>query len=149
MEITIYTDGACKGNPGPGGWAAILIAGKTEREISGAESDTTNNRMELQAVIEALKCLTRPCDIKLYTDSKYVCNAFLQNWISNWLKRGWTTSAGKPVKNKDLWEELISLTKPHNITWFWVKGHSGNKYNERCDELAVKAINDYLSCNDR
>ena len=137
-KITIYTDGACSGNPGPGGWAAILMFGNIKKEISGGLPDTTNNIMELTAVIEALKLLKRPCRVNLYSDSAYVVNAFEQKWIYGWLKNNWKTSNKEPVKNKELWEELYSLTKIHNVTFNKVKGHSTNEYNNRCDELAVQ-----------
>ena len=137
-EITIYTDGACSGNPGPGGWAAILMFGNIKKEISGGLPDTTNNIMELTAVIEALKLLKRPCRVNLYSDSAYVVNAFEQKWIYGWLKNNWKTSNKEPVKNKELWEELYSLTKIHNVTFNKVKGHSTNEYNNRFDELAVQ-----------
>ena len=139
-EITIYTDGACSGNPGPGGWGAILMFGDTKKEISGGLDNTTNNVMELTAVIEALKLLKRPCNVNLYSDSAYVVNAFLQNWILGWIKNGWKNSNKEDVKNKELWQELISLTKVHNVTFHKVKGHADNKYNNRCDELARNAI---------
>ena len=139
-NVTIYTDGACSGNPGPGGWGAILMAGKNKKEISGGKKDTTNNVMELTAVIEALKLLKRPCKVELYSDSAYVVNAFLQNWISGWIKNGWKNSNKEEVKNKELWQELINLTKVHNVTFHKVKGHSDNEYNNRCDELARNAI---------
>ena len=139
-NVTIYTDGACSGNPGPGGWGAILMAGENKKEISGGKKDTTNNVMELTAVIEALKLLKRPCKVELYSDSAYVVNAFLQNWISGWIKNGWKNSNKEEVKNKELWQELINLTKVHDVTFHKVKGHSDNEYNNRCDELARKAI---------
>ena len=137
-KITIYTDGACSGNPGPGGWAAILMFGNIKKEISGGLPDTTNNIMELTAVIEALKLLKRPCRVNLYSDSAYVVNAFEQKWIYGRIKNNWKTSNKEPVKNKELWEELYSLTKIHNVTFNKVKGHSTNEYNNRCDELAVQ-----------
>ncbi len=136
-KVTIYTDGACSGNPGPGGWAAILSFGSVKREISGGEPHTTNNRMELMAVIESLKLLTRPCVVDMYSDSAYVVNAFNQNWIVNWQKKGWVNSAKNPVANKDLWEMLIELCKVHKVTFIKVKGHADNEFNNRCDELAV------------
>ena len=139
-NVTIYTDGACSGNPGPGGWGAILMAGENKKEISGGKKDTTNNVMELTAVIEALKLLKRPCKVELYSDSAYVVNAFLQNWISGWIKNGWKNSNKEEVKNKELWQELINLTKVHNVTFHKVKEHSENEYNNRCDELARNAI---------
>ena len=140
-EVTIYTDGACSGNPGPGGWGAILMLGENRKEISGSKKNTTNNVMELSAVIEALKLLKRPCKVQLYSDSAYVVNAFLQNWISGWLKRDWKNSNKEDVKNKELWQELIELTKIHDVTFHKVKGHSTNEFNNRCDELARNAIN--------
>lgn len=139
-EVVIYTDGACSGNPGPGGYGAILMLGENKKEISGGKKETTNNVMELTAVIEALKLLKRPCKVKLYSDSAYVVNAFLQNWIDGWIKNNWKNSNKEEVKNKELWQELISLTKIHNVTFNKVKGHSDNKYNNRCDELARNAI---------
>lgn len=139
-KVTIYTDGACSGNPGPGGWGAILMASSNQKEISGGKKDTTNNIMELTAVIESLKLLKRPCEVDLYSDSAYVVNAFLQNWISGWLKNNWINSSKEEVKNKELWQELVSLTQTHKVTFHKVKGHSDNKYNNRCDELARNAI---------
>lgn len=139
-EVTIYTDGACSGNPGPGGWGAILMYKDYKKEISGGQTDTTNNIMELTAVIEALKLLKFPCKVQLYSDSAYVVNAFLQNWVSNWKKNNWKTADKKDVKNKELWQELISLTDIHDVTFIKVKGHSDNEYNNRCDELARNAI---------
>lgn len=135
-NVTIYTDGACSGNPGPGGWGAILMFGENTKEISGGKKDTTNNVMELTAVIEALKLLKRPCNVDLYSDSAYVVNAFLQNWIWGWIKKGWINSNKEEVKNKELWQELVNLTKVHNVTFHKVKGHSDNEFNNRCDELA-------------
>lgn len=137
-EVTIYTDGACSGNPGPGGWAAILMAGGAKKELSGGERDTTNNRMELMAVIEGLKALKRPCKVDIYSDSAYVVNAFEQNWIGKWVKNGWKNSAKAEVANSDLWKELINLTSMHNVTFHKVKGHADNEFNNRCDELAVR-----------
>ena len=139
-EVTIYTDGACSGNPGPGGYGAILMLGQNKKEISGGKKDTTNNVMELTAVIEALKLLKRPCKVQLYSDSAYVVNAFLQDWISGWLKNNWKNSNKEEVKNKELWQELIDLTNVHEVVFHKVKGHSDNKYNNRCDELARNAI---------
>ncbi len=137
-EVTIYTDGACSGNPGPGGWAAILMAGGAKKEMSGGERDTTNNRMELMAVIEGLKALKRPCKVDIYSDSAYVVNAFEQNWIGKWVKNGWKNSAKAEVANSDLWKDLINLTSMHNVTFHKVKGHADNEFNNRCDELAVR-----------
>lgn len=139
-KVIIYTDGACSGNPGPGGWGSILMAGINQKEISGGKKDTTNNIMELTAVIEALKLLKRPCEVDLYSDSAYVVNAFLKDWISSWVKNNWVNSSKEEVKNKELWQELIELTKTHKVTFHKVKGHSDNEYNNRCDELARNAI---------
>lgn len=139
-SIQIYTDGACSGNPGPGGWGAILEYRDTVKEISGFESETTNNKMELTAAIEALYALKEPCEVEVFTDSAYLCNAFRQGWLENWQRNGWQTSAKKPVENRDLWEKLIQLTRIHNVTWHKVKGHSDNAKNNRCDELARMQI---------
>lgn len=139
-EIIIYTDGACSGNPGPGGWGSILMFGDYKKEISGSNKNTTNNIMELTAIVEALRLVKHPCKIKIYSDSAYVVNGFLQGWIYNWVKKGWKTADGKPVKNKELWEELYNFTKEHEIEFIKVKGHSDNQYNNRCDELARAAI---------
>ena len=140
-NVDIYTDGACSGNPGKGGWGAVLVYGNTEKEISGGNSDTTNNRMELTAVIEALKMLKMPCNVTLTTDSKYVCDAINQQWVYSWKKNGWKKADKEPALNVDLWEELLPLLEIHNVTFNWVKGHNGHPYNERCDSLAV---NEYL-----
>ena len=139
-EITIYTDGACSGNPGPGGWGAILMMGDVRKEISGGSENTTNNIMELSAVIEALKLLKRPCKVNVFSDSAYVVNAFNQKWIYGWIKNGWKNSSKEPVKNKELWQELYELTKTHEVEFIKVKGHADNEYNNRCDELARNAI---------
>ena len=139
-KVTIYTDGACSGNPGPGGWGAILMYQGNKKEISGGKKNTTNNEMELTAVIEALKMLKFPCQVDLYSDSAYVVNAFLQNWIGNWVKNNWKTSSKEPVKNQELWKELYKLTKTHQVKFIKVKGHSDNEFNNRCDELARNAI---------
>ena len=139
-EVTIYTDGACSGNPGPGGWGAILIYGENKKEISGASKDTTNNIMEITAVIEALKLLKFECEVKVYSDSAYVVNAFNQGWIYNWQKNNWKTASKEPVKNKELWEELYSLSQKHKLEFIKVKGHSDNDFNNRCDFLATSAI---------
>ncbi|MBE7069749.1 MAG: ribonuclease HI [Ruminococcaceae bacterium] len=136
-EVTIYTDGACSGNPGPGGWAAILIAGNYKKELSGGEALTTNNRMELSGVINGLRALTRPCKVTIYSDSAYVVNAFNQNWIETWKKNGWKNSAKAEVANADLWKELVVLTTTHQVTFSKVKGHADDELNNRCDELAV------------
>ena len=136
-EVTIYTDGACSGNPGPGGWASILMAGGVRKELSGGEKDTTNNRMELMAVIEGLRALKRPCKVDIYSDSAYVVNAFSQNWIDKWVRNGWKNSAKAEVANSDLWKELAVLTATHKVTFSKVKGHADDELNNRCDELAV------------
>lgn len=139
-KIIIYTDGACSGNPGKGGWGAILRYGDKEKEISGFEEETTNNRMELFAAIEALKSLKEPCDVELYSDSAYLVNGFVQKWIVSWKKNGWRNSSKEEVKNKDLWMELDILSGIHKIKWIKVKGHSDNEYNNRCDKLATGEI---------
>lgn len=139
-EVIIYTDGACSGNPGPGGWGSILMYGEHKKEVSGGKKDTTNNVMELTAVIEALKLLKFKCKVSLYSDSAYVVNAFNQKWIYGWMKNGWKNASKEPVKNKELWQELYDLTKMHEVTFIKVKGHSDNEYNNRCDEMARKAI---------
>lgn len=136
-EVTIYTDGACSGNPGPGGWGAILSFHGVEKEISGGEAETTNNRMELTAVIEALACLKEPCKVDLYSDSTYVINALEKGWVYGWKKKGWIKSDKKPALNVDLWERLLPLIATHDMTYHWVKGHASNPKNNRCDELAV------------
>ena len=139
-SVRAYTDGSCLGNPGPGGWGALLVYanqdGEHSRELSGAEADTTNNRMELTAVIRALETLTRSCVVDLYTDSQYVKNAFTEGWLAKWKKNGWKTAAKKPVKNQDLWQELDALMARHQVNWNWVKGHAGHPENERVDDLA-------------
>ena len=140
-EVIIYTDGACSGNPGRGGWGAILIYAKEKKYISGSKQLTTNNQMELIATIEALKAILKPSNIALYTDSQYVKNG-ITSWIFNWKKNGWKTANKKPVANKDLWIELEKYVDFHSVNWFWVKGHSGDHYNEIADELAVKAMNE-------
>ena len=137
--VEIATDGACKGNPGPGGWGAILRQGARERELSGAESATTNNRMELMAAIMALRALKKPCRVELSTDSKYVMDG-ITKWIHGWQRNGWRTADKKPVKNAELWQALIEAARPHKIDWKWVKGHNGHPENERADELANAAI---------
>ncbi len=137
-RVEIHTDGACLGNPGPGGWAALLRYGAHERELAGAEAETTNNRMELMAAISALESLTEGCSVELYTDSQYVRQG-IGEWLPNWLRRGWKTAGGDPVKNRDLWERLQAATLRHRIAWHWVKGHSGDPDNERVDALARAA----------
>ncbi|MCL6588978.1 MAG: ribonuclease HI [Firmicutes bacterium] len=138
--VEIFTDGACAGNPGPGGWGAILICDGTEKEMSGQESSTTNQRMELKAAIAALSALKYPCEVKLYSDSAYLINAFEKKWIPNWLRNGWRNSHGKPVENQDLWRQLIELSGIHKVEWIKVRGHEDNVYNNRCDQLARAAI---------
>ena len=135
--VTLYTDGACSGNPGPGGWGCILEWNGHERELSGGEKSTTNNRMELTAVIRGLSALKEPCAVELYSDSKYVIDALEKGWAWGWKKRGWIKSDKKPALNPDLWEQLLTLVSQHQVTYHWVKGHAENPYNNRCDELAV------------
>jgi ribonuclease HI len=143
VEVVIYSDGACRGNPGPGGWAALLIKGTNERELSGAEAETTNNRMELTAVLRALEALKRPVRARVYTDSEYVRKGITE-WLANWKKRGWKTADRKPVRNQDLWEALDAAASAHHVDWRWVKGHAGVPGNERVDELARRAIDALL-----
>ncbi len=138
-EVTIYTDGACSGNPGPGGWGAILIYGEHRKEMSGGEPETTNNRMELLAAIRALEALKRPSSIALYTDSSYVKDG-ISKWIHGWKQNGWKTAAKKPVKNAELWQQLDELRSRHEVEWHWVKGHAGHPENERADELARQGM---------
>lgn len=140
MEVEIFTDGACSGNPGPGGWAAILLAKGKEKELSGYEESTTNNRMELTAAIEGLSALKVPCNVKLYSDSAYLINTFNLKWIDNWRINGWKNSSKSLVSNIDLWQKLDELNNKHSIKWIKVKGHSDNEYNNRCDKLAVEEI---------
>ena len=137
-KVEVFTDGACKGNPGPGGWGALLRMGLHEKELSGGEPETTNNRMEMTAVIRALDALTTPCEVLLHTDSRYVIDG-MTKWIFGWQKRGWVNAAKEPVKNRDLWEELVAAAARHRITWQWVKGHDGHPENERVDQLASLA----------
>ena len=139
-KVIIYTDGACSGNPGPGGWGSILMYKENKKEISGGNPNTTNNIMEITAVVEALKLLKHECEVQVYSDSAYVVNAFNQGWIYNWKKNNWKTASKEPVKNKELWEELYEFTKIHKIEFIKVKGHSDNQFNNRCDELARNAI---------
>ena len=136
-NVTLYTDGACSGNPGPGGWGAILEFNGVEKELSGGESCTTNNRMELTAVIRGLQALKEPCIVELYSDSKYVIDALEKGWAVGWRSRGWVKSDKKPALNPDLWEKLLKLLDYHSVTFVWVKGHAGHPYNERCDKLAT------------
>lgn len=140
----IYTDGGCRGNPGPGGWGVVLQAGSAEKELWGGEANTTNNRMELTAVIRALGALTRPASVQIHTDSQYVQKGISQ-WIHNWKRNGWKTTDKKPVKNADLWQELDRISQQHRITWLWVKGHAGHPGNERADTLANRGIDELLA----
>ena len=136
-EVTLYTDGACSGNPGPGGWGAILIYKDIKREMSGGDKETTNNKMELTAAIKGLSALKEPCRVKLYSDSKYLIDGITKDWARGWRAKGWKKSDGKPALNVDLWEKLLELDEYHEIEYIWVKGHAGNPNNERCDRLAV------------
>ena len=136
-EVTIYTDGACSGNPGPGGWAAILSYGGVEKELSGGERETTNNRMELLAVISALRALKESCNVKIYSDSQYVCDAINKGWARSWKAKGWKRSGNEDAKNPDLWETMLSLLEIHETKFIWVRGHADNEYNNRCDKLAI------------
>ncbi len=142
-KVVIYTDGACRGNPGPGGWGAILSTGHHEKELYGGERQTTNNRMELMAAIRALESLKRPCEVTLTTDSEYVRKGITE-WLDNWKRRGWKTAGKKPVKNQDLWQRLEQAMQQHRVHWKWVKGHSGHPENERVDQLANRAIEEML-----
>jgi ribonuclease HI len=146
MTVEIYTDGACRGNPGPGGWGALLRYKNKEKTLSGGEAHTTNNRMELQAAIEGLTALSKPCTVDLYTDSNYLRQGMM-TWLDQWKKKGWKNSKKEPVKNADLWKTLDTLAKKHTIQWHWVKGHSGHPENERADELATSAIDTWLINN--
>lgn len=137
-QVEIFTDGACKGNPGPGGWGVLLRKGKHEKEMSGGEPATTNNRMEMRAVIEGLNALIEPCEVDLYTDSKYVVDG-ITKWVHGWKKRGWVNASKKPVRNEDLWHDLIEAELRHKVTWHWVRGHNGHVENERVDKLASDA----------
>ncbi len=141
VDVTIFSDGACRGNPGPGGWGALLVAGTQRRELWGGEALTTNNRMELTAVIRSLEALKRRCTVAIYTDSKYVMDG-IRDWMPNWKKRGWKTADKKPVKNQDLWQALDALVQGHDIEWHWVKGHSGHEGNEHADQLANRGIDE-------
>ena len=143
-NVEIYTDGACSGNPGPGGWGAVLIYNGVEKQLSGSEKETTNNRMELSAVITALKALKEPCNVTLTTDSKYVCDAINKGWLNSWKKNSWKKADKKPVLNIDLWQELLPLLDKHRVEFIWVKGHNGHKNNEICDKLAVAEYQKYL-----
>jgi ribonuclease HI len=147
-SVEAFTDGACRGNPGPGGWGVVLRAGERVKELSGGEPATTNNRMELKAAIEALGALKKPCRVDLYTDSQYVRTGITE-WLPAWRARGWRTADKKPVKNQDLWETLAALAAKHDVTWHWVKGHAGHPENERADELANEGIDAMLASNVR
>ncbi|MCM2359082.1 MAG: ribonuclease HI [Geobacteraceae bacterium] len=142
MKVEIFCDGACSGNPGVGGWGSVLRYGDKEKELAGADGDTTNNRMELTAAIEALASLKRPCQVVLTSDSQYVVKGMTE-WIYGWVKKGWVNSKKEPVLNRDLWERLLALSKIHRIEWVWVRGHNGHPENERCDELARRAIEEF------
>ncbi len=142
--VFLYTDGACSGNPGPGGWCAFLRFGSSEKVLSGAEKHTTNNRMELSAVIFGLSALKEPCKVNCITDSKYVCDAFNKNWLNSWQKKGWKKADGKPVINIDLWEQLVKLTTLHDVNFQWIKGHNGHPENEFCDKTAVAELQKFL-----
>ena len=148
-EVTIYTDGACSGNPGPGGWGAVLCYKGTEKELSGGEAMTTNNRMELTAAVSALKALKEPCRVYLCSDSKYLVDSLMKGWVIAWEKRGWVKADKKPALNADLWQELLRLDKVHEITYHWVKGHADDDYNNRCDELAVARRDEYAALGRR
>lgn len=143
-SVLIYTDGACSGNPGPGGWAALLESRGKEKTISGGQPHTTNNRMEMRAIIEGLKALNKPCRVEIRSDSALIVNAFKKGWIENWQKKGWRKSNKKPVENRDLWEKMLKAMEPHEVTWTKVKGHAGDKRNNLVDELAVQAYQKYL-----
>jgi ribonuclease HI len=145
-KVNIYTDGACSGNPGPGGWGAVLIYNNIEKELHGGETQTTNNRMEMLAAIKAIESLKEPCIVELYTDSTYLKNG-ITLWIKNWQEKNWKTANKKVVKNVDLWQKLVSLTSNHKITWNWVKSHNGDKYNELADTIAVKAKDEVIKKN--
>ncbi len=137
--VIVYTDGACSGNPGPGGWAALLQWNKREKELSGGDPQTTNNRMEMRAIIEGLKAINQPCKVKVHSDSALIINTFRKGWIDNWIKRGWKKSNKKPVENQDLWKKMLQVMKPHDVEWIKVKGHADNERNNRVDRLAVEA----------
>lgn len=142
-KVIIYTDGSCSGNPGPGGWGAVLIFGENKKTVAGGSKNTTNNRMELTAVIEALSALKRPCEIELHSDSQYFINAMTKGWLESWQKKGWVKADKKPVLNRDLWERIIEETSKHEMTYVWVRGHNGDEYNELCDFLATEQTKKY------
>ncbi len=141
QTVTMYTDGACSGNPGAGGWAAILKYGEAEKELCGGEKMTTNNRMELTAVIEGLSILKRSCEVKVFSDSRYIVDAIEKGWLASWQRKKWMRNKNEPVLNVDLWQRLLPLLELHNVTFIWVRGHNGNEMNERCDKLAVSQVN--------
>lgn len=143
-EVILYTDGACSGNPGPGGWGALLIWNGNEKELSGGEPNTTNNRMEMKAIIEGFRALKEKCHVKVHSDSALIINAFNQNWIKNWQKRGWRKSNKKPVENQDLWKEMLKVMEAHHVDWIKVKGHSTNELNNRVDRIAVAASKKFI-----
>lgn len=142
-DVTMYTDGACSGNPGPGGWAAIIINGDDAEQLTGGAPHTTNNRMELTAALEGLRTLDQPAHVELHTDSAYLSRAFNEGWLDKWQRNGWKTSSKKPVKNKELWKQLLKMDEQHDIKWIWVKGHADNELNNLADELAVAAMAPY------
>ncbi len=144
-HVDIYTDGACSGNPGPGGWGAVLVYGNSEKELSGGQEQTTNNRMELTGAIEALSILKEPCEVTLCTDSKYLADSVNLGWVYSWQKKGWKKSASEATPNSDLWQKLLVLLKRHKVEIVWVKGHAGHEYNERCDKMAVSQYQKYLN----
>ena len=144
-HVDVYTDGSCRKNPGPGGWGAILVYGKTEKEISGGEADTTNNRMEITAVISALEALKEPCEVTVTSDSKYVCDAVTLGWAESWRKNGWKKADKKPALNPELWEKLLDLLRIHKAEFVWVKGHDGHPYNERCDAMAQEESGKFIT----
>lgn len=146
-KVYIFTDGACSGNPGPGGWGAVLRYNSVEKELSGSEENTTNNRMELTACIEALKLLKEPCEVILTTDSQYVVNGITKGWAASWKRNGWRKGDKKPALNPELWDELLTLCETHQVTFNWIKGHAGHEENERCDRLAVGEYQKYLNKN--
>jgi ribonuclease HI len=143
LHVDIYTDGSCLQNPGPGGWGAILVYKGLEKELSGGENNTTNNRMELTAAIRALEALNKPCEVLMTTDSKYLCDGISKGWAKSWQKKGWRRADGSPALNPDLWEKLLSLCETHDVKFEWVKGHAGHPYNERCDEMAQSRAQEY------
>ena len=148
-KVKIYTDGSCSGNPGPGGWGCILEFNGIKKELSGGDGNTTNNRMEMTAVIEALKALKEPCQAEIFTDSQYICNSINNQWVFQWEKNGWKKSDKKPALNSDLWEEILELLKIHSVSFNWIKGHAGHPENERCDRLAVEQTEKFAGINEK